>query len=397
MVYRGGDRRGLRPREEHRGEARRGRLGRADGAVLDHRRTRGLDRDERGRPLRLRGRRGGRLRARRRSNRNALWGDRPPGPRRLQGGNGGLVRQVPHRLRDRGQGVGRVRRYGRALRIGGLGRIRLPGRRRRLHRVAALGDAAEGGEAGRAVALSRGRGGGEMSQEPRVAGAPISWGVIEIPDWGYQMPADRLLHEAASVGLKAMEAGADTLVLAAIPSTGAFEEPVDLDEAAWKELFENLRRVEEICARHGLATVLHPHFGTVVETDEQLRRFLEGCDTGLCLDTGHLVIGGSDPLEVAEKAADRLRHVHLKDVDSEVARRLGRREIGFKEAAQQNAFRPLGEGDVDVARLLEALDRSGYGGWDVLGQEIMAPSEAPGGGGAVADIRKSLPFLEKTL
>ena len=292
-----------------------------------------------------------------------------------------------------------------------------------------------------------------MSQEPRVAGAPISWGVIEIPDWGYQMPADRLLREAASVGLEAMEAGpedflpldpaevrdllsshglglvggfvpavlhepelrqegfdlverraeffveagADTLVLAAIPSTGAFEETVDLDEAAWKELFENLRRVEEICARHGLATVLHPHFGTVVETDEQLRRFLEDCDTGLCLDTGHLVIGGSDPLEVAEKAADRVRHVHLKDVDSGVARRLGRREIGFKEAAQQNAFRPLGEGDVDVARLLEVLDRSGYGGWYVLEQDIMVASEPPEGGGPVDDIRKSLHFLETTL
>jgi inosose dehydratase len=292
-----------------------------------------------------------------------------------------------------------------------------------------------------------------MSQEARVAGAPISWGVIEIPDWGYQMPADRLLREAASVGLEALEAGpedflppdprqvrallsehglglvggfvpavlheppvrregldlverrakffsaagADTLVLAAIPSIGAFEETVDLDGAAWKELFENLRRAEEICARHGLMTVLHPHFGTVVETDEQLRRFLEGCDTGLCLDTGHLVIGGSDPLEIAEKAADRVRHVHLKDVDSEVARRLGAREIGFKEAAQENAFRPLGEGDVDVARLLEVLDRSGYSGWYVLEQDIMVASQPPEGGGPVDDIRKSLNFLETTL
>jgi inosose dehydratase len=292
-----------------------------------------------------------------------------------------------------------------------------------------------------------------MNGEARVAGAPISWGVIEIPDWGYQMPADRLLREAASVGLVAMEAGpedflssdpdkvrallsghglglvggfvpvvlheppvrqegldlverraeflsgagADTLVLAAIPSTGAFEETVDLDEAAWKELFENLRRAEEVCARHGLTTVLHPHFGTVVETDEQLRRFLEGCDTGLCLDTGHLVIGGSDPLEVAEKGADRVRHVHLKDVDRGVARRLGAREIGFKEAAQQNAFRPLGEGDVDVARLLKVLDRSGYGGWYVLEQDIMVASEPPEGGGPVDDLRKSLHFLETTL
>jgi inosose dehydratase len=292
-----------------------------------------------------------------------------------------------------------------------------------------------------------------MSHEARVAGAPISWGVIEIPDWGYQMPADRLLREAASVGLEAMEAGpedflpadpaevrallsghglglvggfvpavlhepplrqeglnlverraeffseagADTLVLAAIPSSGAFEETVELDELAWRELFENLSRVEYICARHGLTVVLHSHFGTVVETDEQLWRFLDGCDMGLCLDTGHLVIGGSDPLEVAEKAADRVRHVHLKDVDREVARQLGAREIGFKEACVEGAFRPLGHGDVDVARLLKILDRSNYSGWYVLEQDIMVASEPAEGEGPVNDIRKSLRFLETTL
>jgi inosose dehydratase len=292
-----------------------------------------------------------------------------------------------------------------------------------------------------------------MNQEPRVAGAPISWGVIEIPDWGYQMPADRLLREAASVGLQAMEAGpedflppdpaevgdllsghglglvggfvpavlhepdlrreglelverraeffskagADTLVLAAIPSAGAFEETVDLDQAGWGELFGNLQRAEDICARHGLTAVVHPHFGTVIETDEQLRRFLEGCETGLCLDTGHLVIGGSDPLEVAEGAADRVKHVHLKDVDRGVTRRLGVREIGFKEAAQEEAFRPLGEGDVDVGRLLEILDRSGYSGWYVLEQDVMVASEPPEGGGPVDDMRRSLRFLETTL
>jgi len=292
-----------------------------------------------------------------------------------------------------------------------------------------------------------------MNHGPSIAGAPISWGVIEIPDWGYQMPADRLLHEAASVGLAAMEAGpedflprdpaevkallsghglglvggfvpavlhdpdvsregldlverrakffseagADTLVLAAITSSGAFEETAELDEAAWRELFENLRRADEICARHGLTAVLHSHYGTVVETDEHLWRFLEGCDTGLCLDTGHLVIGGSDPLEVADRAADRVKHVHLKDVDREVARRLGAREIGFKEACMEDAFRPLGDGDVDVARLLEILDRSNYGGWYVLEQDIMVENEPPEGEGPVNDIRKSLRFLETTL
>ena len=292
-----------------------------------------------------------------------------------------------------------------------------------------------------------------MSRGPRVAGAPISWGVIEIPEWGYQMPADRLLREAASVGLTAMEAGpevflppdplevsevlaghglglvggfvpavlhvpavrreglelverrakffaaagADTLVLAAATGSESYKEVVELDEAAWKELFENLSRVEEIAARYGLTLVLHSHYGTVIETDEQLWRFLEGCDTGLCLDTGHLVVGGSDPIEVAERAADRVVHVHLKDVNRDLARRLGAREIGFKEAARRGAFRPLGEGDVDVGRLLKLLEAAGYSGWYVLEQDTVVESEPKEGKGPVNDVRKSLRFVEACL
>jgi inosose dehydratase len=224
-----------------------------------------------------------------------------------------------------------------------------------------------------------------VNRKGLIAGAPISWGVIEIPDWGHQMDRDRVLREAAAVGLEAMEAGpevflpqdpaevsaalserglglvggfvpavlhepgisreglnlverrakffsaagADTLVLAAATGSESYEEIVELDDRAWKELFENLSRAEEVASRYGITVVVHSHYGTVIESDDQLWRFLEGCDTGLCLDTGHLVIGGSDPVEVAEQAADRVKHVHLKDVDREVAGRLGTREIGL--------------------------------------------------------------------
>jgi inosose dehydratase len=292
-----------------------------------------------------------------------------------------------------------------------------------------------------------------VNEDARIAGAPVSWGVIEIPDWGYQMPAERVLREAAALGLAAMEAGpevflppdpaevksalaghglglvggfvpavlhdpgvsregldlverrakffsaagADTLVLAAATGSESYEEVVELDEAAWKELFENLSRVEEIAARHGLTAVLHSHYGTVIETDDQLWRFLEGCDMGLCLDTGHLVIGASDPIQVAELAAERVKHVHLKDVDREVAWRLGAREIGFKEAAVEGAFRPLGDGDVDVGAVIDRLERAGYEGWYVFEQDTVVETEPQEGEGPVESVRKSLRFLEACL
>jgi inosose dehydratase len=287
----------------------------------------------------------------------------------------------------------------------------------------------------------------------RVAGAPVSWGVIEVPDWGYQMPADRLLREAASLGLPAVEAGpedllprdpdgvfemltgyglslvggfvpavlhepqaldrelafverrakflaaagADVVVLAASAGSAGYEEVFDPDEGAWRELFESLGAVEEICARHGVAVSLHHHYGTVIERDDQLRRFLDGSEMGLCLDTGHLVIGGSDPVEIAKLAGNRINHVHLKDVDREVAARLASRELDFKEAARMGAFRPLGEGDVDVGLLLDALEGAGYSGWYVLEQDTVVESEPQEGEGPILNVGKSLAFVEERL
>ena len=286
-----------------------------------------------------------------------------------------------------------------------------------------------------------------------VAGAPISWGIIEVPDWGYQMPADRVLQEAASLGLGAMEAGpeeflpddpaevaevlsgyglslvggfvpavlhepdiqdeqlayverraeffaaagADVVVLAASTGSADYGKVFEADEHAWGTLFVSLDAVGEICARHGVAVSLHQHYGTVIERDDQLRRFLEGSEMGLCLDTGHLAIGGSDPVEIAKLAAGRINHVHLKDVDYELATRLAGRKLDFREAAKKGAFRPLGEGDVDVGRLLEVLEGEGYSGWYVLEQDTVVEEEIREGEGPILDVERSLAFVERSL
>jgi inosose dehydratase len=287
----------------------------------------------------------------------------------------------------------------------------------------------------------------------RVAGAPVSWGIIEVPDWGYQMPSGRVLREAASLGLAAVEAGpeellprdpaevaemldaynlslvggfvpavlhepairdeqlalverragffaaagADVVVLAASTGSADYGEVFELDDGAWRTLFESLEAVADICARRGVAVSLHQHYGTVIERDDQLLRFLDGSGMGLCLDTGHLVIGGSDPVEVATLAGGRVNHVHLKDVDRKLAAGLARRELDFKEAAQRGAFRPLGEGDVDIGRLLEVLEGGGYAGWYVLEQDTVVEIEPKEGEGPVVDVGKSLAFVEERL
>jgi inosose dehydratase len=283
--------------------------------------------------------------------------------------------------------------------------------------------------------------------------APVSWGVIEIPDWGYQMPADRVFKEASSLGLSAVEAGpegllpsdpsevsdllarydlklvggfvptvlhepgvreeqlelverragffaaagADVVVLAVMSGSEDFGPFVEIGDDAWGRLFESLKTVEEICGRHGIAVSLHHHYGTVIESDDQLKRFLEGSEMGLCLDTGHLVLGGSDPVEISELAGPRVNHVHLKDVDLGVAGSLAARELSFKEAAQKNAFRPLGEGDVDLGAVLVRLEDAGYSGWYVLEQDSVVEEEPPEGEGPVEEVGKSLAYLRERL
>ncbi len=285
----------------------------------------------------------------------------------------------------------------------------------------------------------------------RVAGAPVSWGVNEVPGWGYQMSAERVLGEAASLGLSAIEAGpegflprdptdatrvlgehgldlvggfvpvvlhrADERELAAVErqaeffaaaggevlivaaSTGleGYEEAEELDEGSWEELFGGLASIDEIGDRHGLSVAVHHHFGTVIERRYHLERFLEGCETALCLDTGHLVLGGDDPVRVAEVAAGRVGIVHLKDVDRPLAERVAAGELGYEEAVRGGVFKPLGDGDVATGRVIELLEGSGYRGWYVLEQDIMLDEEPEEWEGPIENVRRSLDFVESKL
>lgn len=207
-------------------------------------------------------------------------------------------------------------------------------------------------------------------------------------------------EELASVekqaGLFAV-AGADVLILAADTDQEGYEETVELDDDYWDELFRNLASVEEIGVRHGLTVAMHPHFGTAIERPHHLRRFLEGCEMGLCLDTGHLMVGGDDPVEVAELAADRVRIVHLKDVDRSLAEGVVSGKLGYEEAVRRGVFKPLGDGDVDTERVIEALERSGYEGWYVLEQDIMLDEEPSAGGGPKDNVARSLAYLTKVM
>lgn len=284
----------------------------------------------------------------------------------------------------------------------------------------------------------------------RVATAPISWGVCEVPGWGDQLPPDRVLREMASLGFTATELGAtgwlpteagplqellarhDLGLLAAfvplvlhdrsqwnaelaaadaaadlLASVGAryfntapvtsvdWEPRRTYGEDEWDALVEGIAAVEEICERHGLRQVLHEHYGCVVETAEEIELVLDRSPVSFVLDTGHLAIGGFDPVAFARDHLDRVGLVHLKDLRRSVADRLHRGELTLMEAVQAGLFPSLGEGDLAIDEVIMTLESAGYGGDYVVEQDCAITGETPApGDGPIRDVARSVAYLQ---
>ncbi len=283
----------------------------------------------------------------------------------------------------------------------------------------------------------------------RIAGAPISWGVCEVPDWGVQPTAGRVLDELASVGLHALElgpdgflppdpaelrslldarglrlvggfvplvlhrpdhaaaadaqlrrattllaeAGADVVVVAATAAEAGYDRSRRLAAEEWTTLVAQLERARETVAAAGLTVALHPHVGTVVEGADDVGELLERSSVPLCLDTGHLLIGGTDPVELARTAAGRIAHVHLKDVDGGLAAQVRDGTTTYGRAVADGLYRPLGRGDARIGEVVDTLQRGGYRGWYVLEQDVRLGGEPAAGEGPVQDVRASVAYL----
>ena len=283
----------------------------------------------------------------------------------------------------------------------------------------------------------------------RLATAPISWGICEVPGWGVQLPVDRVLSEMAQAGFTATELGSegylpsDPTELASVLSThdlsllAAFvpvlvHDPSQADEtlrrceemagllqrvgatyfnsspvttwdwgprrelttAEWDHTWQMFDRIEEITEAHGLTQVLHEHVGTIVETKDEIQRTVDNSSIRFVLDTAHFAVGGYDPLEFAENHADRVGLVHIKDCDLAKAAMLNNGELSLMEAVQQGLFPNVGRGDLDIGGVIESLEGKGYDGWYVLEQDAaITGDEPPAGKGPIEDVLENVNYL----
>ena len=146
-----------------------------------------------------------------------------------------------------------------------------------------------------------------------------------------------------------------------------------MTDAAWDALVGLLRTIAAETRAVGARIAFHPHAGTFVETPAEVERLASAItaeELPFCLDVGHYLVGGGDPVAALRRYGERVSHVHLKDVDPDVLRRLRSREIGsFGDAVRQRLFTELGSGVLDLDGVIAVLAERRYDGWLVVEQD----------------------------
>ncbi len=160
------------------------------------------------------------------------------------------------------------------------------------------------------------------------------------------------------------------------PGRAHRDRSLGLDAAGWARLAEGVAQAVQACRRRGYEPTFHHHAGTYVEAPWEIEELLRRTEVGLCLDTGHLLLGGGDPVQALGDWGSRINHLHLKDVRLSVVDAIVREQAPMMEVWRRRAFCPLGEGDLAVDGVLEGLKTRHYQGWLVVEQDtIPAPTD----------------------
>ncbi len=173
--------------------------------------------------------------------------------------------------------------------------------------------------------------------------------------------------------LKAL--GATVFIAAECTGTvhSAFDMPLSkrpvISTATWPHFAARMTRFAELLASDGLTLAYHHHMGTVIQTDDDVRHFMAttGPAVKLLLDTGHLMWAGANPVAIATSFAERVAHVHVKDVRPHIAKAAARDDWSFLRAVTEGVYTVPGDGCIDFVAVLRAV--RGYSGWIVVEAE----------------------------
>jgi inosose dehydratase len=161
------------------------------------------------------------------------------------------------------------------------------------------------------------------------------------------------------------------------PGRGQDDPSLGLDDAGWNRFLEGLKRAEDLVRGRGFEPTFHPHTSTHVEAPWEIERLLETSDIGLLVDTGHLLLGGNDPIDAVRSWGERVNYVHVKDVRLNVLHSVIGDGADALEAWRRGIFCELGAGDVDLDGFFRELKETAYSGWIVVEQDRILGDEEP--------------------
>ena len=139
-----------------------------------------------------------------------------------------------------------------------------------------------------------------------------------------------------------------------------------------------LSEVAKWSADQGMPMAYHHHMGSIIEAEDDVNWLMDGSsrELNLCFDTGHLLFGGGDVMATLNRWAERVAHVHFKDIRPQIVADVRANNRSFLDAVIAGAFTVPGDGCIDfqaVAGKLKAMD---YDGWIVVEAE-QDPAKAP--------------------
>lgn len=172
-------------------------------------------------------------------------------------------------------------------------------------------------------------------------------------------------------------ADAGSPIRSRFPGRAASDPSIGLDDRGWEAFSIGLASAVSRCRERGYDPSFHHHTATYVEAQWEIERLLTISDVGLCLDTGHLLLGRGEPAAAIRAWGERINQLHLKDARTATLDQIVAEGAPVQEIWRRRAFCPLGEGDIPIADVLGAVREIGYSGWLVVEQDVLPDPHAP--------------------
>jgi inosose dehydratase len=177
----------------------------------------------------------------------------------------------------------------------------------------------------------------------------------------------------AAMGAKVVGVSEQSYSTQGIQTQPVFEGKYEMNDHEWDLLCKGLNRLGKLSLeKYGVALTFHHHMGTVVQSAAETDRLMAGTDpafVSLLFDSGHFAYCGEDPTTLVKRHAQRIKHVHLKDIRPEVVAAVRENRWSFLEGVRQGAFTIPGDGCVDFDPIFKTLAETGYEGYMVVEAE----------------------------